>query len=190
MGRKRRRQVAWDEQGIESEVIGGISDEDYVSRTHKRHQKRQLIETRLALLEQCIQLEDEAWIGFDVGGDIRTQLQRLKTMKSSGARQRLLKHVQAQTNDSMWDTLQQVCIQADEAQKRLEKQASKRQAWCDRLILEGEEALGPAQTRFPQAEIHILRKLIFQIQRAPQSKQAQGARKLLLNYLEQWDQTP
>ena len=187
MARKRRRQVAWDETGTEATRIGGISDEDYVSRSTRRDLAKKEIENHHILLEQCINLDDEAWIGFDLSSQLIQSFNRLKLMKGSGARQRLLKHVRGSIQESSWDTLQEVDQKATDAQERSTKRAMKREAWCNRLIREGEEALMPAQTRFPQADIHILRTLIFQIQRKPNSSQAQGSRKLLLQCLTDWD---
>ena len=184
MGRKRRKrqEIDWDHEG--REVVG---DDQWRSRSTKRGQKRNEIMAHREALDYCSQLDSEVFEQLELDEVLYSNLKKLRDMKSSGARQRLLKHITNSTTDDEWDSLEEAVKFAKEAPERAQKRDQKLIAWRDRLVREGEDALLPAMTRFPNADLRELRQLTMRARGQKQSPATQGAARGLLKLLRTLD---
>ena len=191
MGRKRKKNSIEWRDGYEVDPRGDEEDPDlsYLdSRTEKRDRKRKQITETRTLLNACSALDDEIFIGCSLSESRLSDLKRLRSMKGSGARQRLVKHLTHTLTDDEIDVMTEVLNRVQEAPERAKKREKRITAWRDRLVQDGEDALLPALTRFPQADLRELRRLTLQAQRNPESPSAKGARRALLKLLRELDE--
>jgi ribosome-associated protein len=191
MGRKRKKSsIEWrDGYEVDHRQDDENPDLSYLdSRTEIRGRRQKEITATRVLVNECTTLEDDIFIGCSLSDSRLSDLKRLKSMKGSGARQRLLKHVTHTLTDHEVEVMTEVLNRVQEAPERAKKREKRLTAWRDRLAQEGEEALLPALTRFPKADLRELRRLTLQSQRNPESASAKGARKALLKLLRELDQ--
>ena len=190
MGRKRKKSsIEWkDGYEVDSHGEGDDVDLSYLdSRTEKRQRNRQQITARRTLLNECSRFDDEVFIGSSLSESRLDDLKKLRSMKGSGARQRLIKHVTHTLTDEEIEMMTEIVNRSQEAPERAKKREKRITAWRDRLVQEGEEALLPALTRFPNADLRALRRLTLQARRNPDSASAKGARRALLKILRDLD---
>ena len=190
MGRKRKKSSIEWKDGYEVDSYGQGDDVDlsYLdSRTEKRQRKRQQITATRTLLNECSRFEDDVFIGCSLSESRLDDLKKLRSMKGSGARQRLIKHVTQTLTDEEIEMMTEIVNRSKEAPERAKKREKRITAWRDRLVQEGEEALLPALTRFPNADLRELRRLTLQARRNPDSASAKGARRALLKILRDLD---
>ena len=175
-------------------LIYGIGDRsedtppDENSRTRRRLRVRQDLNVRRSLLNECTRLDPSVFIGLDISDALLSALARLRGMKGSGARQRLVKHTSNLTSEEEWMLLDTIARRAREAPEREARREKKLKNWRDRLVAEGEEALLPAMTRFPNADLRELRQLTLRARRNPDSPSAKGAQRALFKLLKALDE--
>lgn len=188
MGRKRKKSAIEWQDGLELESPEEAQPSFFDSRTEKRQRKRKSINQHRTLLNECSALDDDVFIGCSLSESRLEDLKRLREMKGSGARQRLIKHITQTLSDDEVEIMTEVLNRAKEAPQRAKQREKRITAWRDRLVQEGEEALLPALTRFPQADLRELRRLTQQARRNPESPSAKGARRALLKLLRSLDE--
>jgi hypothetical protein len=123
MGRKGKRSgVVWNTDPTTGAPRGAeVNEWDGLSRTHKRNQARAVIEQRRELLVAYISLDPEVRIQaidqvkldfqdrleeeFPLSEGLIEQLERLASMKRSGAKQRQIKHLSASLDDQEWEII-------------------------------------------------------------------------------------
>ncbi len=166
-----------------------MSDEndDYISRSKQRREARADLNLRKKLLESVVALPPELTAELDIERSLGEDLEQLRRMRNSSARQRLLRRLARRTEDEDWVVLEQVVSQASKVDEREKRKEKKIVAWRDRLLKEGDAALDPACVRFPSADRQQLRQLILRARRNPDSPDSKGSARKLLRVLRQLD---
>jgi hypothetical protein len=134
MGKKKRNGVVWSQDENSGSPIGeDVKVWDGISRTTKRTQKKAIILDQQDLLIRGSQLKEEVlelvlaqvkegWSELDDYHreleeeslvEVLTYLESLKTMKRSGAKQRLIKHISASLDDIEWSILEKIMAYSD-----------------------------------------------------------------------------
>ena len=129
MGKKKRGGVVWSQDASSGSPLGqDIKQWDGLSRTTKRTQKRDEISHRREQVVKASALKEEelayaiqaiksTWtqltdyqreIEEDDLAHLLSQLQQLKEMKKSGAKQRQIKHITASLGDPEWALLEKL----------------------------------------------------------------------------------
>ena len=163
-------------------------DEDgYVSRTRVRQEERARLDARKEVIEAILALPPEQVDPLELDRTLHQDLTHLRSMRSSGARQRLVRRLARRTDAHNWAVLEGLIKTAGSEIDREKRREKKLVAWRDRLVTEGDAALGPASTRFPQADRQQLRQLMLRARRNPESGEAAGARRRLLRLLRELD---
>ena len=124
MGRKRKKSgIEWkDGSEVDSQWDDDHLERSYLdSRTEKRERKRKQIKETRTLLNECSALDDEVFIGCSLSESRLSDLHRLRSMKGSGARQRLIKHLTQTLTDDEIETMTEVLKRAKEAPERAKK---------------------------------------------------------------------
>lgn len=129
MGKKKRQGVIWSQDASSGSLFGrDLKVWDGVSRSAKRAQNKGELADRRELLMRGVDLKEEQqafgiaqvkknWVELseysrelaeDDLDHLLTQLNQIREMKRSGAKQRMIKHILANLNEGEWSILEKV----------------------------------------------------------------------------------
>jgi ribosome-associated protein len=151
-------------------------------RPNKSQQKRDIAE-RMELIEKMTGLADKELARLGVGQDVIDEIAKVRAIKPSGARQRQLKYCVKQLREH---DLSQVDLYLND---RRSQQVAHNQAfhhlerWRDRLIDEGDGAIGALLDEWPTLERQQLRQLVRDARREREQGKPAGAGRKLFRYL-------
>ena len=168
-----------------------MSDSEFGNETggrpNKTQQKRE-ISARTALVERMTGLSDRQLASLGLDGAAVAEIARVRAIRPSGARKRQLKFCVRQLQGA---DLSQVELYLDDQQSQ---QAAFNQAfhhlerWRDRLIEEGDAALGDALAEWPGLDRQQLRQLVREARRERDQGKPRGAGRKLFRYLRSLDE--
>lgn len=159
-----------------------MTDHEASGRPNKSAKKRE-IEALHALAEQMLTLSDQELARLGVGEKLRSALAQVRPMRVSGARNRQLKHCVKFMDP---DELVAVSTYLNDRQSHqlAENQRFHRmEKWRDRLIDEGDEALGSLLDECPEIDRQRLRQLTRDAARERENGKPAGAGRKLFRFL-------
>jgi ribosome-associated protein len=151
-------------------------------RPNKSRQKREIV-ARMALVEMMTGLADQELARLGLERDLIDEIAKVRAIKPSGARQRQLKHCvkQLRAHD-----LSQVDLYLNDrrSQQLAHNQAFHRlEQWRERLIEEGDAAIGALLNEWPTVDRQRLRQLVRDARREREQGKPAGAARKLFRYL-------
>ena len=159
-----------------------MTEQETGGRPNKSAKKRE-IEALHVLAEQMVALSDQELARLGVDARLREALAQVRPMRVSGARNRQLKHC-VKFMDA--DDLAPVSTYLNDRQafQLAENQRFHRmEQWRDRLIGEGDDALGALITEYPETDRQRLRQLTRDAMNERESGKPAGAGRKLFRYL-------
>jgi len=163
-------------------MSGNDFDDELSGRPNKSQQKRD-IAARMALLEKMTELADKELLRLGVEQAAIDEIAKVRAIKPSGARQRQLKYCVKQLRDH---DLSQVDLYLNDrrSQQVAYNQAFHRlELWRDRLIDEGDAAVGALLEEWPTLDRQRLRQLVRDARREREQGKPAGAGRKLFRYL-------
>jgi len=156
-------------------------------RPLKERPNKSALKRELAAIQQLAvrmaELSDNELGRLGLGDDVRNSLARIRAMRSSGARNRELKHC---TKLLQQEDLEPVRSWLDDRQARQLAQNQhfhQLERWRDRLVDAGDEALAELISQHPDIDRQHLRQLVRDAQRERQQGKPGGAAKRLFRHL-------
>jgi len=159
-----------------------MTNEPPKDRPNKSARKREL-DVLYRLAEQMLGLTEQELIQLGVDAPLRDALDLVRPMRASGARNRQLKHcVRFMDADGLQPVITYL---ADRQSRRLAANQALHEveAWRDRLVSGGDEALTELLDRYPDLDRQHLRHLRRNAGREREQGKPAGAGRKLFRYL-------
>lgn len=159
-----------------------MTNDQAKERPNKSARKREL-DALYRLAEQMLGLGDQELIQLGVDASLRDALDQVRPMRASGARNRQLKHcVRFMDADSLQPVITYL---ADRQSRRLAANQALHEveAWRDRLIAGGDEALTALFALHPDLDRQHLRRVCRDAVREREQGKPAGAGRKLFRYL-------
>ena len=158
-------------------------DEENLEQPVSKSQKKREMHAILHLTEKALSLSDEKLAKTGLSENVLAAMKEARKMKASGARNRQLKYITKLVTNEDTQVLEDYLRETEEAQKLENKHFHDLEKWRERLIEEGDAALGQLLQQFPGADRQQLRTLIRQAQKEKQQEKAPTASRKLFKYL-------
>lgn len=155
---------------------------DLAIRPNKSQQKRDLA-ARAELIERMTGLSDKELRKLDVADEDIALVAELRAMKPSGARNRQLKYCVKQLDGVDLSTVETYLYNRQSQQLEMNQAFHRLENWRDRLVREGDEAIGGAMDEWPHLDRQRLRQLVRDAQREAEGGKPPGAARKLFRYL-------
>lgn len=155
---------------------------DYAVRPNKSRQKRELAE-RAALIEGAATLSNGELARLGLPEEAIAEITRLRAIRPSGARKRQLKFCVKRLRDMDLQPLTLYLQDRQSQQVAANRQFHHLERWRDRLIEEGDTALGEALQEWPDLDRQHLRRLIREARREQEAEKPPAAARRLFRYL-------
>ncbi len=159
-----------------------MADDDLESVVSKSQKKREMHEL-LHLTEQALTLSEEKLTSTGLDEQVLRAFAEARKMKPSGARNRQLKYITKLIKGESTQVLEDYLRETAEAQLMESKRFHQLEKWRDRLIAEGDAALGEMLQLYPMADRQQLRTLIRQAQKETQQEKPPAASRKLFKLL-------
>lgn len=151
-------------------------------RPNKTRQKRE-IAARSTLIERMTELSDKELARLGVAGEMIEEVARVRAIRPSGARKRQLKFCVKRLQDA--DLSQVELYLSDQRSQQVEANRAFHhlEQWRDRLIEEGDAAIGDALAEWSALDRQQLRQLVRDARREHEHGKPVGAGRKLFRYL-------
>jgi ribosome-associated protein len=159
-----------------------MSQGDGTERPSKSARKREMA-ALLALAERMTQLSDADLARLEVDAALREALDLARRMKSSGARNRQLRHCVHLMDTDELAPVRAFLDNRHAAQVGAKRRFHEAERWRDRLVAEGDTALDALLVRFSQGDRQQARQLVLAAQREQRSGKPAGAGRRLFRWL-------
>ena len=159
-----------------------FADDDLEAVVSKSQKKREMHEL-LHLTEQALSLGEEKLANTGLDEKVLRAFAEARKMKPSGARNRQLKYITKLIKGESTQVLEDFLRETAETQLLESQRFHQLEKWRDRLLAEGDAALGEILQEFPMADRQQLRTLIRQAQKEIQQGKPPAAARKIFKYL-------
>jgi ribosome-associated protein len=159
-----------------------IFAEDFDPVISKSQRKREL-QHLLQLTEKALSLSDEKLAKTGINDKALEGMRDARRMKPSGARNRLLKYISKLIRSEDVSIIETYLEEAEQSHINEKHFFHQLEKWRDRLIEEGDSAIGDLLSDYPQADRQQLRTLIRSAQKEKQQEKSPASARKLFKYL-------
>ena len=159
-----------------------MTDQEAGGRPNKSAKKREL-DALHALAEQMLTLSDKELVKLGVGEKLRDALAQVRPMRVSGARNRQLKHCVKFMDADELVPVSTYLNDRRSSQLADNQRFHQMEKWRDRLVQEGDEALGALLDEYPNVDRQRLRQLTRDAAREHENGKPAGAGRKLFRFL-------
>lgn len=167
---------------IQDEEDELIYEDDEPQGPSRSELKRQALD-RQALVGRVLELAPSEWERLGFGESERKSMLEGKKIKASGARNRQIKYLARILNDDALEGAAAFLDNRHSQQLEANRVFHALERWRDRLIAEGDQAMGELLVDYPEMDRQQLRQLIRGAQRERDTGKPAGAAKKLFRYL-------
>jgi ribosome-associated protein len=166
---------------------GSVKEREYdengrVIRPNKTALKRDLAD-RSELLDKMTQLSDAEMEKIGVDPDVIEEVAKVRSVKKGGARNRQLKYCVKVLTGVDLSVAETYIYDRNSHQLAINQAFHLLEKWRDRLVEEGDEAMGAAMDEWPQMDRQQLRHLVRDAKKEHESGKPAGAKKKLFQFL-------
>lgn len=140
-----------------------------------------------ALGEELVALSPETLAPLDLPEKLLDALALARQIKQHGARKRQMQYIGKLMRSIDPEPIQALLDQRKQAQRQQAQRLHVVEDWRDRLVAEGDAALGDFITRYPTVERAELRQLVRNAQRERDTGKPAGAGRKLFRYIQSLD---
>lgn len=151
-------------------------------RPSKSELKRRA-QARYGLIEAVLGLSQGELAKMDLSSATRAELGEIRRMKPSQARNRAIKHLAVKLLDVEWEAIGALLNDRKSRQAEENRRFHALERWRDRLLEEGDAALGPLCAQYPELDRQRLRTLIRAARKDRQTGKSSGAARKLFQAL-------
>lgn len=160
-----------------------MNDERQLAVRPNKSQIKRDLAARGALLDRMSGLSDAELRKLEVSERVIELLGQLRAIKPSGARNRQLKYCIKHTADADLSTVELYLNDRNSQQLAVNQALHHLERWRDRLLEQGDAALGDAMAQWPGLDRQQTRQMIRDAQREQETGKPAGAKRKLFRYL-------
>lgn len=157
-------------------------EEDIEQGPSKSQRKREL-QKLLQLTEKALTLSDDKLAKTGINEKALNALREARKMKASGARNRQLKYISKLIRNEDVSIIESYLDEAEQSHINEKRFFHQLEQWRDRLIDEGDEALGAFLLEYPAADRQQLRTLVRAARKENQQGKTPAASRKIFKYI-------
>ena len=159
-----------------------LDEDGRVIRPNKSAQKREQAQIK-ALVTALLACPEAEWQAMGLNETVQKELRLARGMKASGARNRQIKFIVRLLKDDGLEAARQWVEQRDLREAEARRRFQELEAWRDRLVKMGDQALGDYLQAHPETDRQQLRQLVRQARKEQATGKPVGAGKKLFRFL-------
>ncbi len=159
-----------------------LDEDGRVIRPNKSAQKREQAQIK-ALVTALLACPEAEWRAMGLNETVQKELRLARGMKASGARNRQIKFIVRLLKDDGLEAARQWVEQRDLREAEARRRFPELEAWRDRLVEMGDQALGDYLQAHPETDRQQLRQLVRQARKERDTGKPAGAGKKLFRFL-------
>ncbi len=159
-----------------------LDEEGRVIRPNKSAQKREQAQIK-ALVTTLLDCPEAEWQAMELGEAVQKELRLARGMKASGARNRQIKFIVRLLKEDGLEAARQWVEQRDLREAEARRRFHALEAWRDRLVEAGDQALGDYLQDHPHTDRQQLRQLVRLARKERDTGKPAGAGKKLFRFL-------
>ena len=159
-----------------------LDEEGRVIRPNKSAQKREQAQIK-ALVTTLLDCPEAEWQAMGLGEAVQKELRLARGMKASGARNRQIKFIVRLLKEDGLEAARQWVEQRDLREAEARRRFHALEAWRDRLVEAGDQALGEYLQDHPHTDRQQLRQLVRLARKERETGKPAGAGKKLFRLL-------
>lgn len=159
-----------------------LDEDGRVIRPNKSAQKREQAQIK-ALVTALLACPEAEWQAMGLNETVQKELRLARGMKASGARNRQIKFIVRLLKDDGLEAARQWVEQRDLREAEARRRFHELEAWRDRLVEAGDQALGDYLQAHPETDRQQLRQLVRQARKERDTGKPAGAGKKLFRFL-------
>ncbi len=159
-----------------------LDEDGRVIRPNKSAQKREQAQIK-ALVTALLACPEAEWQAMGLNETVQKELRLARGMKASGARNRQIKFIVRLLKDDGLEAARQWVEQRDLREAEARRRFQELEAWRDRLVEMGDQALGDYLQAHPETDRQQLRQLVRQARKERDTGKPAGAGKKLFRFL-------
>ena len=159
-----------------------LDEEGRVIRPNKSAQKREQAQIK-ALVTTLLDCPEAEWQAMGLGEAVQKELRLARGMKASGARNRQIKFIVRLLKEDGLEAARQWVEQRDLREAEARRRFHALEAWRDRLVEAGDQALGDYLQDHPHTDRQQLRQLVRLARKERDTGKPAGAGKKLFRFL-------
>ena len=159
-----------------------LDEDGRVIRPNKSAQKREQAQIK-ALVTALLACPEAEWQAMGLNETVQKELRLARGMKASGARNRQIKFIVRLLKDDGLEAARQWVEQRDLREAEARRRFHELEAWRDRLVEMGDQALGDYLQAHPETDRQQLRQLVRQARKERDTGKPAGAGKKLFRFL-------
>ncbi len=159
-----------------------LDEDGRVIRPNKSAQKREQAQIK-ALVTALLACPEAEWQAMGLNETVQKELRLARGMKASGARNRQIKFIVRLLKDDGLEAARQWVEQRDLREAEARRRLQELEAWRDRLVEMGDQALGDYLQAHPETDRQQLRQLVRQARKERDTGKPAGAGKKLFRFL-------
>ncbi len=163
-----------------------VDEEGFAIRPNKSAQKREMAAIR-KLVEALVECSEGEWARMGLEAKLQEGLRLARGMKASGARNRQIKFLVRQLRQNGLEAARAWMENRDRIRAEENRRFHLLEQWRDRLVEEGDAALGDFLDAHPHTDRQQLRALIRAARKERESGKPAGAGKKLFRFLREND---
>ncbi len=163
-----------------------VDEEGFAIRPNKSALKREQARVR-ALVVALLDCPEEEWSRMGLGEPLQKELRLARGMKASGARNRQIKFIARLLQQDGLETARQWIEQRDQRRAEERRRFHQLEQWRERLVEEGDVALGDYLAGHPQTDRQQLRQLVRAARKERETGKPAGAGRKLFRFLREND---
>lgn len=157
--------------------------EEWLDDRPSKSQRKRELQALLELTEKALELSDEKLAATGLNEKALQAFKEVRKMKASGARNRQLKYISKLIRNEDVEVLEKYLEQAEASRLNETRYFHQLEKWRDRLIEEGDQAIGEYLDDSPSADRQQLRALVRQAQKEKSLEKPPVAARKLFKFL-------
>ena len=163
-----------------------VDEEGFAIRPNKSALKREQAQVR-ALVVALLDCPEGEWNRMGLGEPLQKELRLARGMKASGARNRQIKFIARLLQQDGLEAARQWVEQRDQRQAEEQRRFHQLEQWRERLVEEGDAALGDYLAGHPQTDRQQIRQLVRAARKERETGKPAGAGRKLFRFLREND---
>ena len=159
-----------------------VDEDGFVVRPNKSALKREQAQVR-ALVVALLDCPEGEWSRMGLGEPLQKEMRLARGMKASGARNRQIKFIARLLQQDGLESARQWMEQRDQHRAEEQRRIRQLEQWRERLVEEGDAALGDYLLGYPQTDRQQLRQLVRIAKKERETGKPAGAGRKLFRYL-------